>query len=136
MNAEQRRARFTVVMGVLCLVGFLVLWPVVGVIGATAAFGLFGLAGFTPLMGRRERWDERDHAIARRATIAGAMASYLTFILLDMGTWFVVYAWHGAGTISVHLMGTYSVVGMIVLMTVRGIVQLTLYRGCTEADNA
>ncbi len=136
MNAEQRRARFTVVMGALSLVGFLVLWPIVGRMGATAAFALFGVVGFTPFIGRGERWDERDHTIARRATIAGAMASYMAFIVLDMGTWFIVYAWHGAETISVHLMGTYSVIGMIVLMSVRSIAQLVLYRGCVEADNA
>jgi hypothetical protein len=79
MNAEQKRAWLGVATMTACIAGCLVLLPLVGPLVATSAFAIYGINGFGGLIGRKEQPDERDKAIARRATLPGAMASYLAF---------------------------------------------------------
>jgi len=119
MNAEQKRAWLGVVTGIACVVGYVALVPFLGPLAATGAFGLYGINGIAPLIGRKERADERDKSIARRATLGGAMASYMAFILGYMGTWFVAFVWLGKEQILVHLLGTITFVGGIVFYFVR-----------------
>ena len=136
MNAEQKRAWLGVVTGIACVVGYVALIPFLGPMAATGAFGLYGLNGIAPLIGRKQRADERDRSIERRATLGGAMASYMAFIFGCMGTWFVAFAWHGQEQVSVHLVATITFVGGIVFYTVRSVVVLVLYGRHVEADNA
>jgi hypothetical protein len=103
---------------------------------ATGAFGLYGVNGIAPLIGRKERADERDRSIAHRATLGGAMASYMVFVLGCMGTWFIAFAWLGKEQVSVHLLGLITFLGWIVFYSVRSAVVLVLYGRHVEADHA
>jgi len=136
MNAEQKRAWLCLVTGMACVVGYVALVPFIGPMAATAAFGLYGLNGFAPFIGRKERADERDRSIAHRATLGGAMASYMAFILGCMGTWFIAFAWLGKEQVSVHLMGVITFLGAIVFYTVRSAAVLVMYGRHVEADHA
>jgi len=136
MNAEQKRAWFTVVVCLVCLIGYLIAMPFVGVIPAFAVCGLFGLTGFTPLIGRREPTDERDHSIARRAALGGAIMSYMVVILADMGIWFYVYGWKGEQQVSVHTLSLVTLTACIVLFFARAVAVLALYGRSTEAESA
>lgn len=136
MNAEQKRAWFTVSIGSICMVAYLIAAPLVGILPACAVFGLFGLTGFTPLIRRGEPMDERDYSIARRATLGGAMMSYMAVILADMGIWFYVYGWKGEQQVSVHTLSLVTLVACIVLFFARAVVVLALYGRSTEAESA
>lgn len=136
MNAEQKRAWLAVCSGVACLIGYLALVPFLGPWVATAAFALFGLNGLAALIGRREQVDERDKVIRRLATRAGAMASYLAFILGCTSTWFIAFAWMGRTEIPVHLLGTITVLCGVVFGFVYSLAVLVLYGRHVEADDA
>jgi hypothetical protein len=136
MNAEQKRAWLAVGSGIVCAIGYLVLVPFFGPWVATAAFALFGLNGFAALIGRREQADERDRLIRRRAAHAAAMASYLSFILGCMGTWFTAFAWMGRSEISVHALGTITVLCGVVFGFVYSLTVLVLYSRRVEAGDA
>jgi len=135
MNAEQKRAWLGVGSGVACVIVYLVLLPFLGPYGASAAFGIFGVNGFAPFIGRGEKQDERDRTILRNATLAGAMVSYMTFILGCMGTWCVAYAWQRHPQVSVHVLPMITFLGALVFYLVRSAVILLLYNRHVEADN-
>lgn len=135
MNAEQKRAWLGVVTMSACVVGYFVLFPLFGPVVATAAFAFYGINGFAGLIGRNEEADERDKNIARRATLAGAMASYLAFIIGCMGTWFVVFAFQRQEQVWVHVLGTITMLGAIVYFFTRSVAILVLYGRHVEADN-
>jgi hypothetical protein len=136
MNAEQKRAWLGVATMVACVVGYLVLLPFFGPLVATGAFGLYGINGFAGLIGRGEQVDERDKNIVRRATLGGAMASYLAFIIGCMGTWFVVFAFRREDQVWVHALGTITMFGGIVFFFTRSVAVLVLYGRHVEADDA
>jgi len=136
MNAEQKRAWLGLITGMACVVAYVALVPFIGPMAATGAFGLYGVNGIAPLIGRKERADERDRSIAHRATLGGAMASYMAFILGCMGTWFIAFAWLGKEQVSVHLMGIITWLGAIVFYSVRSAAVLVMYGRHVEADNA
>ncbi len=135
MNAEQKRAWLAVATMTACVVGYLVLLPLFGPVVAIAAFGFYGINGFAGLIGRGEQVDERDKNIARRATLGGAMASYMAFITGCMGTWFVVFAFQGEEQVWVHVLGTITCLGGIVFFFTRSVAILVLYGRHVEADN-
>jgi len=135
MNAEQKRAWLGVGSGVACVVAYLVILPFLGSQVAGAAFAILGLNGFAPLIGRGEKPDERDMSIVRNATLAGAVASYMTFILGCMGTWFIVFAWHREPQVSVHSLPMITFWAVLVVYLVRSAVILVLYNRHVEADN-
>ena len=135
MNAEQKRAWLAVVTGIVCLILYLALVPILGPWPATATFALFAINGFAGLIGRKEQVDERDKTIARHATLAGGMASYGAFALGCMGTWFAVFAWQGKEQISVHVLGTITLFGFMAFYFVRSVAVLVLYRRHVEAGN-
>jgi len=136
MNAEQKRAWLGVATMTACIVGYLVLLPFFGPLVATGAFAIYGINGFAGLIGRKEQPDERDTAIARRATLGGAMASYLAFITGCMGTWFVVFALGGEEQVRVHALGTITMFGGIVFFFARSVAILVFYGRHVEAENA
>ena len=109
--------------------------PFVGPVPAFAVFALFGLTGFTPLIGRGQRADERDRSIARQATLGGAMMSYSAVVLASMGIWFYIYAWKGQEQISVHALSFVTLMAMIVLFFTRALVLLVFYGRKVEAEN-
>ena len=136
MNAEQKRAWFVLVLDAIVCIGFVALGLAINFRVAWAALGLFAPAGFIPLIGRGEKPDERDVAINKHATLAGGMASYTAFVLACMGTWFAVFVWQEEGAVSVHVLSQITLVGVIVLFTVRSIVILVLYGRQVETDRA
>ena len=136
MNAEQKRAWLGVATMTACVVGYFVLLPLFGPVVATAAFAFYGINGFAGFIGRKEQVDERDRTIARQATLAGAMASYLAFIIGCMGTWFVVFAFRREEQVWVHVLGTITMLGAIVFFFVRSAVILVLYGRHVEAEHA
>ncbi len=136
MNAEQKRAWLAVATMAACVVGYLVLLPFFGPLVATAAFAFYGINGFAGLIGQGEKTDERDKSIARRATLGGAMASYLAFILGCMGTWFVVFAFQREKQVSVYVLPTITMFGGIVFFFTRSVAILVLYGRHVEADDA
>ena len=136
MNAEQKRAWLAVGTMAASLVGFVILWPLFGAWVATAAFSLFAINGLSPLFWRGEETDERDLSIAREAAASGALASYLAFISGCMGTWFVVFAWQGREQVTVHALGTITILSGVVFFFVRSVMVLVLYGRHVEADDA
>lgn len=136
MNAEQKRAWLGVVTMTACVVGYFVLLPMIGPVRAMAAFGFYGVNGFAVFIGRGERADERDAAIARRATLAGATASYGTFILGCMGTWMVVHRLQGQEQVSGHVLPGITMAGAILFYFARSVAILVLYGRAVEAEHA
>ncbi len=136
MNAEQKRAWLGVVTMSICLVGYFILLPLFGPGVAIAAFAFYGITGIYGFIGRHEVRDERDMNIARRATLIGAMASYLAFVIGCMGTWFVVYAFRHQEQVWVHMLGTITMFGAIVFFLTRSVAVLSLYGRHVEADHA
>ena len=136
MNAEQKRAWFVLgVFGLACIA--VVVWILtLGLRGAWGTFGIFGLGGFAALIGRREKADERDAIINRRAALAAGMASYLAFILGCMGVWFVAFAWHRQHQVSVHMFAVVTFAGGIVFYLTHSVAILVLYGRHVEADDA
>lgn len=136
MNAAQKRAWLAVVTGTICVVGYLILIPLLGPKVAMAAFALFGINGLAPLIGRKESTDERDRIIQRRATLGGAMASYMIFVLGCVGTSLIAWAWLGKDQVPVYLLEAICLIGAITLVASHGAIVLALYRRHVEADNA
>ena len=135
MNAQQKRAWFTVAVAFLACLAYVVLGLAINFHVAFAGLAIYGLVGFTGLKGRSEKWDERDVAINRRAALHGFVASYLAFYLCCFGTWIVVFAIKGEDLVSVHFVAQFVIVGMIVAFTVRNIAILVLYGRHVEADH-
>ncbi len=135
MVAEQKRAWLAVISGAVCVVLFAVLTPFFGAAVAMSAFALFAVNGLAGLIGRGEKIDERDRSIALRATLGGAMASYLTFVGALMGVWTVVYLLHGDSQVSVYVLPNIVFLGLLVLWIVRAVAILVYYGRHVEADD-
>ena len=137
MNAQQKRAWLGVITGILCIVGFLILWPIAGPMVATAAFGVFGLNGFSVLIGRKEIEDERDRAIRHRATLGGGMCSYGALCLAMMGIWAWCHFITHQATVMVEVLPTMAIVcGLFVFYFTQSLVVLVLYGRHVEAEHA
>lgn len=132
MVREQKRAWFVVGTFVFALVVVAVLVPLVGIRIAWGGLGLYGLGGLAPLLFRKKRSavevaeDERDKMIAKTAALAGAMMSYLAFILTCMTTWFV-YMFQGKRAITIHALAIIVLAGGMVFFMSRTIAILVLY---------
>jgi len=135
VNAEQKRAMFCLIGAVLAVVAFLILSPIVGPRAAVGAFGLLGLAGFGGFVREKEKPDERDAAIAGRATRIGAMASYGVFIMASMGIWHVRFLWQHQQEVSVHALPWVTYAGAATFFLARSVAVLVLYGRRVEADN-
>ena len=135
MNAEQKRAWFTLGVFVVACLGFVIIGLAIRFSVAWSAFSILGLLGFTPFIARGERGDERDSSIGRRASLIGGMASYLAFVLGCMGVWFIEFAWRGQSQVSVHVLSAITMVGAITLFVVRSLAILVLYGRHSEADH-
>ena len=135
MTAEQKRAWFVLgLFGVAC-VAFAVWILTIGVRKAWCTFGLLGLSAFGLLFRRRDRIDERDVMISRRAWLAAGLASHTAFVLGCMGVWFVAFAWHRQGQVSVHMFPAVTFAGGIVFLLVHSVAILILYGRHVEADD-
>ena len=136
MSTEQKQAWFVLGLSAVTCVGFVALGLIFGFRVAWAAFGIMGLGGLTPLIGRGKKPDERDVSIGKDATVAGGMASYLAFVLGCMGVWIVEFLWHGNYQVSVHMLALITGLGGMTLYIVRSLAILILYGRHVETDNA
>jgi len=108
-----------------------------GPVVATAAFGFYGVNGFAGFIGRASTLTSATQGIARRATLGGAMASYLAFVIGWHGN-LVLRVPPGIARIRCRCMCSErsTMLGGIVFFFVRSVAILMLYRRHTEADNA
>lgn len=140
MNASQKGAWFIAAIGVVALIGFLTLVPFVGFWPAHAAFGLFGLGGLVPLLFRDKAGpggvtdDERDKAIARRATLCGAMCSYGMFYACLFGTWVVRWGIQREETVTVYALTSILFAGAMVFFVARSVALLVYYARGVRCD--
>ena len=132
MPPEQKQSVFIVFVFAASVVLFAVLIPVVGIRLAPSAFGLMGIAGLAPLLFRSRGQpgevasDERDEAIAKKATLGGAMCSYGVFIAGCLVPWTVCKEM-GKEVISIHVLPWIAGAGIIVYFVARAIAILILY---------
>jgi len=140
MNNEQKFSWFAIILIFICFVGYLALVPIIGFDRAWGVFGLAGLIGLPPLFLRRKNspkgvsFDERDRQIARKATQAGGMASYVTFVFGLMGTW-GIQTYKGNVTVHLDMLVILTLLGLMALFLVRSVVLLVLYhRGNSYAE--
>ena len=141
MVPEQKRAWFIIGVFAVAVVCFLLLIPFVGAKRAVGGFGVFGLAGLTPILFRKKRdsnevaEDERDKAIAEKATLGGGISSYTAVVLVCMITW-AVFKNQGKEVIGIGVLPHIVGVALTVLFTVRSITILILYgRERTDGQN-
>jgi hypothetical protein len=131
MNAEEKSAWFVVGVSATTLIVFLILAPLLGFKVALASFGLFGLAGLTPLFFRKQPGkvasDERDRIIVRKAAVAGGMSSYLVFVAGCMAAWLIKMV-RSEATIDIAVLPLLVFFGAVVLFLVRSVALLVLYR--------
>jgi hypothetical protein len=135
MNAEQKRAWLAVISCIVCAVFFAALMPFFGVKVAWSAFGVLGANGFSNFIGRRDKADERDVSIARRATALGFGASYLFFVLALFGVWLVVFVLQGESHVSVDVLPMIVFPGFMVAILIRAVAVLVGYARHAEADD-
>jgi hypothetical protein len=134
INTEEKAAWFTIVVCTLSLIGFAILYSLYGSPVAFAAFSVLGFTGFTPILFRprkgdpRTSIDERDRLILRKATVAGGMSSYVIFVLVSMGVWFVQFS-QGNREIEISILPFVVLCGGVTLFLTRSIALIVLYRG-------
>ncbi len=135
MNVEQKRAWLCVITMAVCVVAYLSLTPFMGPRIAFSVFALFGLNMFSVFFREKEKPDERDKAIIRRATGLGFAASYSAFVLCYIGIWAVVYKIQGDESVSVHVLGMTTMFGFIAYYFTRSVAILVLYGRAVEAED-
>ncbi len=137
MNRAQKIAWFNLIVVLTALIlsgiAIAVLTFVVGqpLHKASAGFGfigIIGLCGLTPVLFRKEKeqieFDERDHSIHRKSSLAAYSIFWFLFVLAAMIPFFVLGP---KGTISVKYLPAMVFGGMITVMIVQSIVTLEEY---------
>ena len=133
MNTEQKVAWFTIVVCTLTLMSFVTLHSLYGSPAAFAAFSLMAVTGFSPILFRKHKndqrtsLDERDRIILRKAGVAGGMLSYTIFVLVTMGTWFVQFS-RGRDEVEISILPLIVICGAMTLFLTRSITLIVLYR--------
>ena len=136
MHVQERRAWFVLGVIAAALILFAVTACAVGLRSHSAAygsFGLFGLAGFAPLIGRRDEkrrgftMDERDQQIERTASLAGWAVFQVLFVAAAMAPFFALGP-HAVVRVSAGDLAMLPISGMGVFMLVRSLVTVVLYR--------
>lgn len=136
MNLVQKLAWLGVGCAIVCVVLYLGLLPFFGPRASAAVFALFAVSGLEGLVGRKDKLDERDVAILRKATLVGFTMSYLGFVFACMGSWAVIYMWQGKESVSIHVLPIITMAGFFIAYVVRCITILLLYGRPMEADHA
>ena len=116
----------------LAVVAFVVAASIMGWRAATGSFGLFGLAGFAPIIFRKRpggdivEADERDRIILGKSSLAGAMSAYLAVGICCMVPYFL-YSHQEKKTIPVDVLPLVFLAACMVLFVARSITLLVLY---------
>ena len=132
MTRQQKQSWFVVGVFLLAFSVFLALIPFVGLGVAWGAFGLFGLAGLESLVGRKAGRagevvsDERDKAIAVRATMGAGIAAFEVCVAVCMIPWFI-HMFRGQELISIHILPFVVFATGITFWLVRAVATLVMY---------
>lgn len=134
MNVQQKRAWWILAVFGTTILVFLVVGFATRFHTATlGVFGLAGLAGFAPLIGRREQvagkvtYDERDAQIDRAATVAGYSVFWLLLVVALMTPFFVLGP-EARVTVPAYVLATLLVPAAAVVWGTWAVVTLLLYR--------
>ncbi len=139
MHVQEKQAWFILIVAAATLALLLLSLSVFGVHPAVfGAFGLFGLSGFAALIGRRERkaglvvMDERDRQIALYATTGAYSVFWLLFVTAAMGP-FCVLGPFATVTLQTTTIANIAIPALLVLMVVRSLIIVVLYRRGSRA---
>jgi hypothetical protein len=134
MTVQERQAWFTLSIFGLSLIVYLILVSIFGFReSAMGAFGITGFAGFTPLIGRKERrqgkvqMDERDNEIGKAASLAGFAVVWVYFVAVCMLPFFIKGP-NATITIPVIVPTQVLLVAWIIVSTLRSLVVVAMYR--------
>ena len=137
MNAQQKQAWLNVIIGALCLFGFIALPStsfIIALVGVVA-FALFVFTGLGALVFRETPADERDRTIEMRAHLYAFGASFSVFALGCFGT--VLFALkHRQEQIPVHILQHIANYGILTLFLAHGITTLVLYARHSGGEDA
>lgn len=99
---------------------------------AFAGFAVVGICGLVDVIFRKEPGDERDALIERRATFGAHGLFWLYFVGFAMISW-SIHMYRGEETISIHVLPFFVMSGMIVVIVIRSVIVLVLYRKAIDA---
>ena len=138
MNIELKLAWLNVFVISLTLALFVVIGLSVGYLQAFGAFGLLGFLGLTPFLYRKNSdasaCDERDLAVAKKASLVAGMFSYAAVVLGGMLIWFFHY-FNGKEFISVHYLPGLVTLAAVVLLLIRSLFIISQYSSKALGSN-
>ncbi|TWU30161.1 DUF2178 domain-containing protein [Bythopirellula polymerisocia] len=130
MNAMEKVAWTELTVSLAALVVVACLYPWLGN-GATGAFGLLGILGFSVIFLRRRGQtvivDERDRDIAQRATMLGLHGAWMTLMM----TLVILVLWNSYNdrdAVSISLLNWLIWIQFAICFAVKGLVAVTAYR--------
>ena len=130
MNAELKAAWYSVLVIGCTVLCWAIMQAAVGFPKSMAAFALMGFLGLAPALFPRATGgaslDERDVAIVRRATLVGAMASYLVVVVMAMIVWAAAF-FRGKHMVDLHWLGALVWTAGITLWFVRALCIISQY---------
>lgn len=139
MNTQEKRAWFILSVLVITLAIYLLLGFATGFhVASLGAFGFLGLVGGAPLIGCRERragkvtFDERDSEIDRVATLVGYIAFWEVLVLGVMIPFFI-FGPNTQITVPVYMFPAFLVPAVMVVLGIRALVTVVLYRRRSHA---
>ncbi len=137
MPRQLKIAWYIVVVSLASFLTVGVLATVLGTAKALPGFALFAFVGLSPFLFREKRrpgevaFDERDNVINRKAALAGAMASYLWFVLSCMIFW-AILRHQGQTTVSINLLPEIVGIGGMILFFSHALATIVLYGRRTD----
>jgi hypothetical protein len=132
MSTLQKSALFELVIALLTIVAYASLALIVDPLAATAAFAITALIALEPVLFRRQRTDERERQLIRRAGVTAGMASYLVVVVACMGVWAARFRGPDP-RIDVAVLPGIVMIAAVTLLLVRAITLLFLANRSLEA---
>lgn len=131
MNHLQKMAWFNLAIITLAVAAYLILLPLIGPMRALSGFAFLGILGFSVLFVNKRKneviADERDKEIGYKSTLAG----YTVFWLYYVSATVIIPFTRDFKDIPVYLWFGVLWFGFIIIMAVRSVTTLVLYRADT-----
>ena len=138
MNIELKMAWLNVFVISLALALSIVIGFFIGYPQAFGAFGLLGFLGITHFLCKKNSGssacDERDLAVAKKASLVAGMFSYVAVVLGGMLIWFFHY-FNGKELISVHCLPGLVTLAAVVLLLTRSLFIISQYSSKALGSN-